>query len=377
MAYTQGKGRLNCRLKGYEPCHNTEEVLEEIGYHPGADTENPCGSIFCSHGAGTYVEWDEVEEYMHLEMVYHPEEEVSEQFQEDGSGQSGQKVARQSGEMDQGSLRQEKLWQKKRNATGRISGEEAPAIGTEEINAILNRAHHANKKGEAVYGRQGWNRKRSLQAAEALRRSYESGGAGGERSHGHESGGTERKRSHSDKAGGSGSEGSWEYKPRVKKEPYLLVDGYNVIFAWEELKELVAVSLDGARGRLMDILCDYQAMKGCQVILVFDAYRLQGHQVEILDYHNIHVVYTKEAETADQYIEKFTHRHSKEYQITVATSDGLEQIIIRGQGCSLLSARELAEEISYTKKNFMETHGTRPLGKHTLGEYMPSFDTES
>ena len=121
----------------------------------------------------------------------------------------------------------------------------------------------------------------------------------------------------------------------------------------------------------MDILCDYQAMKGCRIILVFDAYRLQGHPVEILDYHNIHVVYTKEAETADQYIEKFAHQHGKEYQITVATSDGLEQVIIRGQGCALLSARELEEEITRTRAAFMGNYGTRTEGKHTLGEYLP------
>ena len=156
-----------------------------------------------------------------------------------------------------------------------------------------------------------------------------------------------------------------------KKEAYLLVDGYNIIYAWNELKELAAVSLDGARGKLQDILCDYQGMKGCQVMVVFDAYRLQGHPVEVLDYHNIRVVFTKEAETADQYIEKFAVRHAKEYSITVATSDGLEQVIIRGQGCALLSAKDLQEEIIRSKAEFTEQHLKQGMkDRQLLGEYI-------
>ena len=123
------------------------------------------------------------------------------------------------------------------------------------------------------------------------------------------------------------------YQPARKKEEYLLVDGYNVIFAWDELRELAEQNLDGARGRLLDLLCNYQAVRKCSLIAVFDAYRLAGHSTEILDYHNIHVVYTKEAETADQYIEKFAHENSGKFDVTVATSDRLEQIIIIGEGC--------------------------------------------
>lgn len=303
LSYTQGKGRLSCQLKGYEPCHNTEEIVKDLGYVPEADLENPCGSIFCSHGAGVYVEWDRVEEYMHLEAVYRPPQK------------EGTELTYTEGAAVSSSIRKT-----------------SETIDLEEIDSILNRTYNANKKGESAYGRQGWNRKQADRPAGGISRSY---------------------------------------KPQPKKESYLLVDGYNVIFAWKDLKELAGVSLDGARGKLMDILCDYQAMKGCRIILVFDAYRLQGHPVEILDYHNIHVVYTKEAETADQYIEKFAHQHGKEYQITVATSDGLEQVIIRGQGCALLSARELEEEITRTRAAFMENYGTRTEGKHTLGEYLP------
>jgi predicted RNA-binding protein with PIN domain len=147
------------------------------------------------------------------------------------------------------------------------------------------------------------------------------------------------------------------------REEYLLVDGYNIIFAWEDLSQLAKVNINSAREKLQDILCNYQGMKGCQVIVVFDAYRVQGHQTEILDYHNIHVVYTKEAETADQYIEKFAHEKSKKYKITVATSDGLEQIIIRGQGCLLLSAREFEKEVHNALENLRQQHLQMPASK--------------
>ena len=142
----------------------------------------------------------------------------------------------------------------------------------------------------------------------------------------------------------------------VSEKEYLLVDGYNIIFAWKELNELAAVNIDGARGRLLDIMCNYQGIRRCNLIVVFDAYRVKGHMTEIMDYHNIHVVYTKEAETADQYIEKFAHENGKKYQVTVATSDGLEQVIIRGQGCGLLSARELEEEIHRVEGQLREDY---------------------
>lgn len=160
-------------------------------------------------------------------------------------------------------------------------------------------------------------------------------------------------------------------KKTEPKEEYLLVDGYNVIFAWEDLKELAEVSIDGARGKLMDELCNYQGIRSCHLIVVFDAYRVQGHKTEIFDYHNIHVVYTKEAETADQYIEKFAHENGKKYQVTVATSDGLEQVIIRGAGCRLLSARELKEEMERANERLKETYPQdQKSAGTTLGELL-------
>jgi len=142
----------------------------------------------------------------------------------------------------------------------------------------------------------------------------------------------------------------------VKRKEYLLVDGYNVIFAWDNLNELAKVNVDGARGSLMDTLCNYQAIKGINLIVVFDAYRVKGHQTEVSDYKNIHVVFTKEAETADQYIEKFAHTHGEKYDITVVTSDGLEQIIIRGEGCKLISSREFEKIIKEEEKVFNERY---------------------
>ncbi|MCD8052865.1 MAG: TetM/TetW/TetO/TetS family tetracycline resistance ribosomal protection protein [Lachnospiraceae bacterium] len=189
-------------------------------------------------------------------------------------------------------------------------------IGTDEIDAILARTFYANGKDRSLerrgIGRREFSRTAS---AEPVRRTW---------------------------------------KPKERKEEYLLVDGYNIIFAWPELAELAKTHVDAARETLLDILCNYQGLRRCQIIAVFDAYRVQGHRTEFLDYLNIHVVYTKEAETADQYIEKFTHENASRYQITVATSDGLEQIIIRGEGCRLLSAQDLREEIDRAVRDMRE-----------------------
>lgn len=161
------------------------------------------------------------------------------------------------------------------------------------------------------------------------------------------------------------------------KTEYLLVDGYNIIFAWEELKELAEHTIDGARGRLLDILCNYQGMKRCELIVVFDAYRVQGHVEECLTYHNIRVVYTKEAETADQYIEKFAHANGKKNDVTVATSDYLEQIIIRGQGCRLMSAKELEEEIHRSGEVLHQEYEAKRTGEKNKNYLFDSVSEET
>ena len=160
------------------------------------------------------------------------------------------------------------------------------------------------------------------------------------------------------------------YNRTKKEEPveeYLLVDGYNILYAWDELRELMKVTLDGARHRLMDMLCNYQGYRRCNLIVVFDAYKVAGGTGSVQDYHNIHVVYTKEAETADQYIEKFAHEMGRKYRVTVATSDGLEQVIIRSQGCLLMSASDLAEDMERVSRQIEEDRGNlvKP-GKHYL-----------
>lgn len=273
-AYTRGEGKMFCSLQGYGICHNAEEVIAEKCYDSEADLENPTGSVFCAHGAGFVVGWEQVKDYMHLEST----------LEEAAPGSEGRLKESQAV-----TEYEEEMW-----------------IDTEEIDEILARTYGANKRDKNTFAKNGFAKKRKPSETAPVTRSY---------------------------------------VPKKSGEEYLLVDGYNVIYAWEELKELAKDNLDGARGKLMDILCNYQGIRKCQLIVVFDAYRVKGHAAEITDYHNIHVVFTAEAETADQYIEKFAHENGKKYRVTVATSDGLEQIIIRGQDCLLLSARELKEEI--------------------------------
>ena len=326
-AYTKGRGHLSCQPGGYAPCHNAEEVLERTGYDPEADADNPSSSVFCAHGAGFLVPWYEAPSHMHVE-----------------SSIKGLKKGREQTK-EQIRLLQERAYQER---------ESREAIGTEEIDAIIAGASHANSQPDA--GGRKWN---------AGRKS----GAGGKKTVSAEGAGRERVSAKMLKYGGEN--GQKTGKPKQAKQEYLLVDGYNIIFAWDELKELSEVSIDGARGRLLDILCNYQGMRQCEVIAVFDAYRVKGHDTEMLDYHNIHVVYTKEAETADQYIERFSHENGRKYDVTVATSDGLEQIIIRGQGCRLLSARELKKEIdSYSQNLKTDYLEKQPAGKRFMLEGM-------
>ncbi|MGN1148873.1 MAG: NYN domain-containing protein [Lachnospiraceae bacterium] len=324
-AYSQGRGRLTCTLAGYLPCHNTEEILAASKYDPEGDLANPTGSVFCAHGAGFVVPWYEVKEYMHLEENGYAGIRRDISLTENG----GQEVSVGQVQGVTGDRRA-------MTQTGKGQAAEI-VLGTDEIDRILERTFHANKRDESE--RKGIYRRKppKEKVTDSVTRSF---------------------------------------RPTPKREEYLLVDGYNVIFAWEELAEISKVSIDGARGRLMDILCDYQAVRGCEVIVVFDAYRVQGHATEITDYHNIHVVFTREAETADQFIEKFAHENGRKYQVTVATSDGLEQIIIRGQGCSLLSARDLKTEIDRAKDRLREEYLEAPKEKGSKYYLMDGFTGE-
>lgn len=272
VAYTKGHGRLSCTLKGYEPCHNAEEVIREIAYDPEKDTENPTGSVFCSHGAGFVVSWDKVRDYMHLDSGIRLEKKVK-PIQEQSLPTFSQTIQR-GGPADE-----------------------------KELEEIFTRTYGTAKKE-----RNPFNRKRTVSAETSSPR---------------------------------------EYKPKKQgtEEEYLLVDGYNIIFAWEGLRDLANASIEAARNKLMDILSNYQGYKKNTLILVYDAYKVEGNTGEVMKYHNIYVVYTKEAETADQYIEKTVHEIGRKHRVTVATSDALEQIIILGQGANRLSAAGLKEEI--------------------------------
>jgi len=282
VSYSKGQGKLFCTSGGYRPSHNSEDIVDEKAYNPEADLENTPDSVFCAHGAGFVVKWDQVKDYMHVESVL------------SGNKKTDMQVMTYPVRKNE----KEEIW-----------------LGVEEVDAIIagtsfaNRHEDGKRRGQVV-------RRTKAESAPVTR----------------------------------------VYKKPVKRKEYLLVDGYNVIFAWDNLNELAKVNVDGARGSLMDTLCNYQAIKGINLIVVFDAYRVKGHQTEVSDYKNIHVVFTKEAETADQYIEKFAHTHGEKYDITVVTSDGLEQIIIRGEGCKLISSREFEKIIKEEEKVFNERY---------------------
>ena len=299
-AYTRGKGVLSLKMSGYRPCHNTEEVIEQIGYEAERDTRNPADSVFCAHGSGFNVPWYEVKDYAHVDSVLNPV----------GTN--------------------ENVVLTPKEAARTVSDE---WIGTEEVDRILAQTYFANSRGD--------NERRKMskrKASDEMGRYVTASGSG---------------------SYNNGQCKASQSKKQTNSTSYLLVDGYNIIHAWSELEELSRINMDSARDKLLDIMCNYQGMKKCELIVVFDAYRVSGHHEEYMDYHNIHVVYTKEAETADHYIEKFAHENGKKYNITVATSDGLEQVIIRGAGCLLYSAREFEKEVKAMEEHIRSDYLNR------------------
>ena len=282
-AYTKGQGRLSLALGGYAPCHDQQQVVEQMGYDPQRDLENSPDSVFCAHGAGFAVKWDQVPEYMHLpSFLEKKREEVVE------AAPAAPAVSRYTGSLEE----------------------------DKELMAIYER----------TYG-------------PIRRRDFES-----------------RAKKTPEKP----AQQPEEEKPTVRqtlsgpglarREEYLLVDGYNIIFAWDELKTIAQKSMDTARQILMDILSNYQGYRGNHVILVFDAYKVPGNLGSVSRYHNIHVVYTKEAETADSYIEKTTYSIARHHKVQVATSDNLEQVIILGHGALRISAAELRAQVGQVKQ---------------------------
>ena len=277
-AYTQGRGRFSCRLDGYRPCHNTQQVVEERGYDPDRDVDNPSGSVFCDHGAGVHVPWNEVRSHMHVDSGWLPEEERA-------------KKAQPAPQFQRGYASQVAL--------------------DKELEEIFARTYGAVKP-----------------------RAF-----------------------HSVKATTKPKERPWKGLKKRTGKDYLLVDGYNIIHAWEDLSTLAREDLDGARAKLIDLLRNYQSWRGCQVIVVFDAYKVKGGKGAVEQLGDLYVVYTKEAETADMYIERTTYQLSRDNRVRVATSDGLEQMIILGHGAQRMSAAELKYETDQVMAQIRDTIG--------------------
>nr|MCR5509881.1 NYN domain-containing protein [Lachnospiraceae bacterium] len=303
-SYTAGKGHIDLSFAGYRPCSAecTQAVMDEKAYDPDSDTGSPSGSVFVSHGAGEYVPWYEAEARMHIpsreaELIWGESETEEEQLEKEADLK--RRIAESRG--DAGSL-----------------GVRLGSMGTDEIDEIINRTSHANSGSRKGNTKRVYHERRVISSASHSNRSVKNTSAG-----------------------------------KQGRPKYLLVDAYNIIHAWDDLKSLLSDSMydmDGAKYRLLDILSEYRVLKECEVIAVFDAYKVKGHVTEKFDYMGVHVVYTREAETADQYIARFTVINSRELDITVATSDGLVQLIILGENAKLMSAGELLEDVKMTRE---------------------------
>lgn len=272
ISYTKGVGKLICTSDGYRECHNTEVVLEEYGYDPDRDLENTADSVFCSHGAGYNVKWNEVPDKLHI-----PPEDKRRQVSQPQTYARAEDFVRRA-----------------------ASDKELMEIFERTYGKIERDKYYAMRRPE-----------KSVKSASKPKQIY------------------------------SGVE-------------YLLVDGYNIIFSWDELKKAANESLDLARSMLVNRLCNYQGYKQCELILVFDAYKVKEQERVVENYHNISIVYTKEAETADTYIERTAHKLSREHKVRVATSDGMEQVIIMGSGAFRMSAQELHEDVIRVEKEIRE-----------------------
>ena len=327
-AYTRGEGQITCTLKGYEPCTNAEEIIAASGYDPELDLRNPPGSVFCSHGAGTPVPWYEVRERMHVDsgwrdpsdgpmtgkaLLGYTEEDM---WEEDLSYGSAGRTGLRAG------VRKEEKPVSFGEREARFFAEE------DELRRIFERTYGPIKSrfsdDEPDNGRSAKSWKRASRVISAD---------------------PPDKRSHAAR--------------KVSEKEYLLIDGYNIVFAWEDLRELAIKDIMAARDKLIDLIVDFAGFRKEHVILVFDAYKVRGGRGEVIHVGGIDVIYTKEAETADLYIEKAAHELSKRYKVTVATSDAVEQVIIYGAGAYRMSAQNLLEELVLTKSLMREHYEKR------------------
>ena len=318
-AYTKGTGQLTLELAGYEVCHNSDEVIAAIGYDSEADTGNPTGSVFCAHGAGFVVPWDEVDHYMHLERVFDPQK----YGEADGYSYQTKGAAFSSAEADQlAGVRRRGSWQQ---SVSRMTSYELD----QELADVYAREFGMNREEVEDQERRKWSQKKSKSQGEKPRTVK------------------------------FDKKGNPIYPVKGPREEFLIVDGYNIIFAWKELKELSVSNIDSARDRLKDILLNYQGYRGCRLMVVFDAYKVKDNagKKEFYDGSSkksskesrlsagIEVVYTATDETADAYIERLVHQESGKYRISVATNDGLEQLTVMSQGALRMTAQNLWEEI--------------------------------
>ena len=308
MVYSKGRGHLFLRFSGYDKCHDAESVILDSAYDPDEDILNPSSSVFCAQGSGYIVPYDQVESYMHVESPIELYEDVEKRD-----------FAADAARMER--TREQKNEAKHKNSGRYIADQELEDIFIRTFGPIKNRAKEVN-----------------LASARTIR----------------------AKEKEANKA-----ENLRAVKTPEKKKEYLLVDGYNIIFAWEELSDLAKTNLDSARGKLLDIMSNYAGFTGKSVIVVFDAYRVAGHQVEKTMYHNVYVVYTREAMTADEYIEEETHVLKKQYNVTVATSDKVVQVITWGKGAIILSAKDLLEEVDRVVSKVRTEHLEKdPMSGH-------------
>ena len=293
ISYTQGRGQLQCLPGGYAPCHNAQEVMEALGYDPDSDLQNTADSVFCSHGAGVLVPWNEAPSRMHLPSILAREQRLA---REDGSSQRDPEAS----------------------SSRPGSAYEKMMVSDKELMAIFERTYGPIKRDPR-------------QAMRPVKKPPE-------------------------------KPVRLPSRPRPEGPEHLLVDGYNVIFSWEDLSKLAQENLEAARHRLMDILCNYAGYRKIVPILVFDAYKVKGAQREVEQYHNLFVVYTKEAETADMYIEKTTHEIARKYATRVVTSDATEQLIILGSGAMRVSSQEFQEEVRAVEEEIRQYLASQPLG---------------
>ena len=316
-AYTKGEGHIFTTLCGYGPCHNAEEIIASSGYDPDLDADNPSSSVFCMHGAATLISWDEVPNYMHLDArkTNLVNRETITDLTEDLNIETLKKINSRKNAEDTRSFAER---QKDYFAT------------EDELKSIFERTYGTIKPR--------YTDDRSVLAPSDDIEAESNRDLNIEQ---------EKRDKHRNATAA-------ERAALEASRHYLLVDGYNVIYASKELKELAMHDLKAARDSLIDTLSNFQGYRREEVLLIFDAYKVPGGKEHIEKLNNLTVIYTKEAETADQYIEKAAHEFSKKYRVTVATSDAIEQVIVFSAGAIRMSASEFWEEVAITRQSILD-----------------------